>query len=117
MKSPRLALATFLTLASAAADAADLSQPNVSAPLPDPAILPGSLVPNSAFFLGLSARANWTSLISVTSIVYAIGTSNVFTDGVLSASGSAQGPTNIHVEDRFWRAETQRVSLTINKAF
>jgi hypothetical protein len=62
MKNPRLALAAFLTLASTAANAADLSQPNVGAPLPDPAILPGSLVPNSAFFLGLSASANWTRL-------------------------------------------------------
>jgi opacity protein-like surface antigen len=56
-------------------------------------------VPNSAFFLGLGASANWTNFGH--QHVYAIGTSNVFVDGVLSASGSAQGPTNIHMEDRF----------------
>ena len=56
-------------------------------------------MPNSAFFLGLGASANWTNFGH--QHVYAIGTSNVFTDGVLSASGSAQGPTNIHMEDRF----------------
>ena len=33
--------------------------------------------------------------------VYAIGTSDTYMDGVLSASGSAQGPTNIHMEDKF----------------
>jgi opacity protein-like surface antigen len=56
-------------------------------------------VPNSAFFLGLGGSANWTNFGH--QHVYAIGTSNVFTDGLLSASGSAQGPTNIHMEDRF----------------
>jgi hypothetical protein len=61
--------------------------------------LTGSIVPSSAFFLGLGASANWTNFGH--QHVYAIGTSNVFTDGVLSASGSAQGPTNIHMEDRF----------------
>ena len=99
MKNPCLALTAILSLASAAANAADLSQPNVTAPPPGPAILPGSIVPNSAFFLGLGASANWTNFGH--QHVYAIGTSNVFTDGVLSASGSAQGPTNIHMEDRF----------------
>src|SRR6202789_1430306 len=99
MRNPCLALTAILTLASAAADAADLSQPNVTAPPPDPAILTGSIVPNSAFFLGLGGSANWTNFGH--QHVYAIGTSNVFTDGVLSASGSAQGPTNIHMEDRF----------------
>jgi hypothetical protein len=59
----------------------------------------GSPVPNSAFFLGLGGSANWTNFGH--QHVYAIGTSNVYTDGVLSASGSAQGPTNIHMEDRF----------------
>jgi opacity protein-like surface antigen len=56
-------------------------------------------VPNSAFFLGVGGSANWTNFGH--QHVYAIGTSNVFVDGVLSASGSAQGPTNIHMEDRF----------------
>ena len=99
MRTPCLALTAILTLATASANAADLSQPNVTAPPPDPAISTGSIVPNSAFFLGLGASANWINFGH--QHVYAIGTSNVFTDGVLSASGSAQGPTNIHMEDRF----------------
>ena len=33
--------------------------------------------------------------------VYAIGTSDVFTDGILSASGSAQGPTRIPMDGKF----------------
>jgi hypothetical protein len=99
MKNLCLALTAILSLASAAANAADLSQANVTAPPPSPAILPGSIVPNGAFFLGLGGSANWTNFGH--QHVYAIGTSNVFTDGVLSASGSAQGPTNIHMEDRF----------------
>ena len=99
MRNSCLALTAILTLATASANAADLSQPNVSAPPPNPAILPGSIVPNSAFFLGLGGSANWTNFGH--QHVYAIGTSNVFTDGVLSASGSAQGPANIHMEDRF----------------
>ena len=99
MRNPCLALAAILTLATASANAADLPPPNLTAPPPDPATLPGSTVPSSAFFLGLGASANWTNFGH--QHVYAIGTSNVFTDGVLSASGSAQGPTNIHMEDRF----------------
>jgi hypothetical protein len=99
MKNPCLALTAILTLATASANAADLSQPNVAAPPPDPAISTGSTVPNSAFFLGLGASANWTNFGH--QHVYAIGTSNVFTDGVLSASGSAQGPTNIFMDSRF----------------
>ena len=113
MRTPCLALTAILTLATASANAADLPQPNLTAPPPDPAILPGSIVPNSAFFLGLGASANWINFGH--QHVYAIGTSNVFTDGVLSASGSAQGPTNIHMEDRMptiaspSRGETDRI--------
>ena len=95
MQNRFLALTTILTLATASADAADLSQPAA----PTPAIPTGSPVPNSAFFLGLGASANWTNFGH--QHVYAIGTSDVFTDGVLSASGSAQGPTNIFMDDRF----------------
>ena len=58
-----------------------------------------STVPNSAFFLGLGASANWINFGD--QHVYAIGTSNVYTDGVLSASGSAQGPANISMNNRF----------------
>ncbi len=99
MRNPCLALAASLALATASADAADLSQPNVSAPPPGPAMSTGSTMPNSAFFLGLGASANWTNFGH--QHVYAIGTSNVYTDGVLSASGSAQGPTNIFMDSRF----------------
>jgi hypothetical protein len=67
--------------------------------MPAPAMPIGSPVPSSAFFLGLGGSANWTNFGH--QHVYAIGTSNVYTDGVLLASGSAQGPTNIHMEDRF----------------
>jgi len=93
-----LALA-IVALATASANAADLAQPPAPAPLPSPLTPPASTVPNSAFFLGLGGSANWTNFGH--QHVYAIGTSNVYTDGVLSASGSAQGPTNIHMEDRF----------------
>jgi hypothetical protein len=96
MRNPCLALTAILTLATTSANAADLSQPTVTAPPPDPAISTGSTVPNSAFFLGLGASANWINFGH--QHVYAIGTSNVFTDGLLSASGSAQGPTNIFMK-------------------
>ena len=99
MKNSRFALTAILTLASASADAADLSQPAAPAPPPGSAISTVSTVPNSAFFLGLGASANWTNFGH--QHVYAIGTSNVYTDGVLSASGSAQGPNNIFMDDRF----------------
>jgi hypothetical protein len=72
MKNSRLAVTVVLALASTWANAADLPQPNVSAPLPAPAIPTGSTVPNSAFFLGLGASANWTNFGH--QHVYAIGT-------------------------------------------
>jgi opacity protein-like surface antigen len=59
----------------------------------------GSTVPNSAFFLGLGGSANWIHFTD--QHVYAIGTSNVYSDGILVASGSAQGPTNIGMNGRF----------------
>ncbi|MGC2783149.1 MAG: hypothetical protein WA397_04780 [Roseiarcus sp.] len=99
MKNRSLTLAAILALTTPSANAADLSQSNAPAPMPAPAMPIGSPVPNSAFFLGLGGSANWTNFGH--QHVYAIGTSNVYTDGVLSASGSAQGPTNIHMEDRF----------------
>jgi opacity protein-like surface antigen len=94
MRNPCLALTAIQTLATASANAADLSQPNASAP----PMSTGSAVPNSVFFLGLGASANWIDFGH--QHVYAIGTSNVFTDGVLSASGSAQGPTNISMNSQ-----------------
>src|SRR5258707_8995051 len=99
MKNPCLALAAILAFTIAPAHSADLSQPNVTAPPPGPPISSGSMVPNSAFFLGLGASANWVHFTD--QHVYAIGTSNVYVDGILSASGSAQGPTNIGMNGRF----------------
>src|SRR5580700_4761950 len=99
MRNPCLGLAAILALAAASADAADLSQPTVTAAPPGPAMSTASIVPNSAFFLGLGASANWINFGG--QHVYAIGTSNVYTDGVLSASGSAQGPANISMNNTF----------------
>jgi opacity protein-like surface antigen len=93
-----LAPAATLALATASAAAADLSQPPVTAPPPGPTLLNES-VPNSAFFLGLGGSANWTNFTD--QHVYAIGTSDVFTDGIQTASGSAQGPTRIPMRSRF----------------
>jgi opacity protein-like surface antigen len=99
MRNPRVALTAILALTIASAHAADLSQPTMTAPPPGPPISTGSTVPNSAFFLGLGASANWIHFTD--QHVYAIGTSNVYMDGILSASGSAQGPTNIGMNGRF----------------
>ena len=99
MKNRFLALTAILVLESASANAADLSQLPAPAPLPSPVMPTGSSVPNGAFFLGLGGSANWMNFGH--QHVYAIGTSDTYMDGVLSASGSAQGPTNIHMEDRF----------------
>jgi opacity protein-like surface antigen len=99
MKNTYVALTAILALTTAAANAADLLQPNVSAPPPVPAMPTGSTVSNSAFFLGLGGSANWVHFTD--QHVYAIGTSNVYSDGILVASGSAQGPTNIGMNGRF----------------
>jgi opacity protein-like surface antigen len=80
-----LAPAATLALATASAAAADLSQPPVTAPPPGPTLL-NEFVPNSNF---------------TDQHVYAIGTSDVFTDGIQTASGSAQGPTRIPMRSRF----------------
>lgn len=100
MKKQFPALTAILSLASLHANAADLSQPpNLTLPPPAPAMPSGSLVPNSAFFLGLGASGNWTNFTD--QHVYAIGTSQVFSDGVPVASGSAQGPTRIPMDGKF----------------
>ena len=99
MNSRRLAITVILSLATASAGAADLSQPSAPAAPPSPSAQIGAGAPNSAFFFGLGASGDWTNFGH--QHVYAIGTSQVYTDGVLSASGSAQGPTNIHMQDRF----------------
>jgi hypothetical protein len=106
MRTACVALTALLTLGTAPANAADLPQPNPTAP----PMSTGSAVPNSAFFLALGASANWMNFGH--QHVYAIGTSNVFTEGVLSASGSAQGPTNIHMEDRFAFAPSFRAATS-----
>ncbi len=51
---------------------------------------PASIVPASAFFVGLGGSYNSTSF--GTQDVFAVGTSNVFQNGVLVATGSAAGP-------------------------
>jgi opacity protein-like surface antigen len=99
MRNPCVALTAILALTIASAHAADLSQPNLSAPPSVPAMPTASTVPNSAFFLGLGGSANWIHFTD--QHVYAIGTSNVYADGILVASGSAQGPTNIGMNGRF----------------
>jgi hypothetical protein len=67
MKNPRLALAALLTLASGGRRSRPVTAKCERAAARS-GNLAGSLVPNSAFFLGLSASANWTSLISVTNM-------------------------------------------------
>ena len=97
MRHPGLVIAAILALEAAeAGNAADLSQQTMTAPPPGPAT---STAPNSAFFLGLGASANWIHFGD--QHVYAIGTSDVYVNGVLSASGSAQGPANISMDNRF----------------
>jgi len=99
MKNSCLAFTAVLALAAASAEAADLPPPALPAPPPAPAMPIGSAIPNSGFFLGLGASANWTHFTD--QHVYAIGTSDVFTDGILTASGSAQGPTRIPMDSKF----------------
>jgi hypothetical protein len=97
MRFACLLAAGILVLAAASADAADLTPSAVTAP-PSPGPV-ASVAPNSAFFLGLGASANWTDFTD--QHVYAIGTSNVYSDGIQVASGSAQGPTRIPMSGRF----------------
>ncbi len=105
MRDPCLVIAAILTLAAAGSvDAADLSQQTMTTAPPGPVMSTASIVPNSAFFLGLGASADWIHFGD--QHVYAIGTSNVYVDGVLSASGSAQGPVDISMNNRFAFAPT-----------
>ncbi len=57
---------------------------------------PGSDVPRSAFFIGLGGSYNQSDF--GTQDVYAVGTSNVFQNGLLTSSGSAAGPASIHID-------------------
>jgi opacity protein-like surface antigen len=98
MKNRFFTLVPIFALVAASAQAADLSQPALPPPLAPPMAL-GSAVPNSSFFLGLGGSANWTHFTD--QHVYAIGTSEVFADGISVASGSAQGPTRIPMDGKF----------------
>jgi hypothetical protein len=59
---------------------------------------PGSDVPRSAFFVGLGGSYN--SLNFGTQSVYAVGTSNVYQNGILASTGSAAGPASIYMESQ-----------------
>ncbi|MGM4906575.1 outer membrane protein [Tardiphaga sp. 866_E4_N2_1] len=80
-------------VAAGAAEAADVT---VKAPRLPPAET--SWVPHSGFFVGIGGSAN--TLDFGTQSVYAVGTSNVFTNGVLTSSGSAAGPATLYPDDR-----------------
>jgi hypothetical protein len=56
---------------------------------------PGSDVPGAAFFIGLGGSYNASNF--GTQDVFAVGTSNVFRNGLLSSSGSASGPASIFI--------------------
>jgi opacity protein-like surface antigen len=64
-------------------------------PVKAQAASPASIVPISAFFVGLGGSYNSTSF--GTQEVYAVGTSSVFQNGVLVATGSAAGPGPVHL--------------------
>jgi hypothetical protein len=54
-----------------------------------------SVIPNTALFIGLGGSYN--SMNFGTQNVYAVGTSDVYQNGVLASSGSAAGPANIYI--------------------
>lgn len=67
-------------------------------PVDRPALAtPLSAVPRSGFFFGLGGNLN--AVRFGTQDVYAIGTSKVFQNGVLTQYGSAQGPASISMDD------------------
>ncbi|RBP09248.1 hypothetical protein DFR50_12285 [Roseiarcus fermentans] len=96
MRDLCLAVAAVTALVAGSAEAADLSQPAAAPVLVTPN--PWSM-PNSAFFAGLGASANAVHFGSQD--VYAIGTSNVYQNGVLVDYGSAQGPAKISMNSKF----------------
>jgi hypothetical protein len=57
-----------------------------------------SVVPYSGFYIGLGGGVATNRFGDQD--VFAVGTSNVFTNGVLSSSGSASGPANISMETK-----------------
>jgi hypothetical protein len=86
-------LLTAGIVASGGARAADVA---VKALQPPP--FETSMVPRAGFFLGVGGSAN--SLDFGTQHVYAVGTSNVFTNGVLTSSGTAAGPATLYPDDK-----------------
>jgi opacity protein-like surface antigen len=58
-----------------------------------PPVPPGLFVPTSAFYLGLGGGYDVSNF--GTQNVYAVGTSDVYQNGLLTSSGSAAGPANI----------------------
>jgi hypothetical protein len=52
-----------------------------------------SNVPQSAWYAGLGGGYNWIKFGTLD--VYAVGTSNVYKDGILQSSGSAAGPGTV----------------------
>jgi opacity protein-like surface antigen len=84
------------TLAMAGLVAADASARVSAADAPPPLLrtaAPVSFVPASAFFLGMGGGYSVSDF--GTQNVYAVGTSNVYRNGLLTSSGSAAGPANI----------------------
>ncbi|HEY8332860.1 MAG TPA: hypothetical protein VIQ05_03615 [Tardiphaga sp.] len=57
-----------------------------------------SMVPRAGFFVGVGGSAQ--SLDFGTQDVYAVGTSDVFTNGVLTSSGSAAGPATLYPDHK-----------------
>jgi hypothetical protein len=90
---------TFMLLAAGLVTAGGVPSANAqSARAPTSATQNGSSwseVPNGAFFIGLGGSYNTSSF--GTQDVYAVGTSNVFTNGLLTSSGSAAGPASIYI--------------------
>jgi hypothetical protein len=90
-----------LSLAIAGLAGADASAQVRPADAPAPllrAVPPVSFVPSSAFFLGVGGGYNVSNF--GTQNVYAVGTSNVFQNGLLTSSGSAAGPANIETNSQ-----------------
>ena len=56
---------------------------------------PASVVPRSALFVGLGGSFDTARF--GTQSVYAVGTSNVYNNGILTSSGSAAGPASIYM--------------------
>jgi hypothetical protein len=90
-----------LSLAIAGLAGADASAQVRPADAPAPllkAVLPVSFVPSSAFFMGVGGGYNVSNF--GTQNVYAVGTSNVFQNGLQVSSGSAAGPANIETNSQ-----------------